>query len=111
MKWIETLFHDNEVIQNERNLLFSDNINQIENEIINLYPEETFQTLLGFGGAFTEAVGFVYANLSKETQREIVNAYFGPEGLGYTLGRCSVDSCDFSLGNYSAVTDAEGMNN
>ncbi|MEI8201047.1 MAG: glycoside hydrolase family 30 beta sandwich domain-containing protein [Eubacteriales bacterium] len=107
MKWIETLFHDNEVIQKERNLLFSDDINQIENEIINLYPEETFQTLLGFGGAFTEAAGFVYANLSKEKQREIVNAYFGTEGLGYTLGRCAVDSCDFSLGNYSAVTDAE----
>jgi hypothetical protein len=27
--------------------------------------------------------------------------YFGPSGIGYTLGRIHINSCDFSLASYS----------
>lgn len=37
--------------------------------IVNLYPGETFQRVLGFGGAITEAAGYVYSHLSPETKR------------------------------------------
>lgn len=76
-----------------------------ETGILNLYPSEQFQTLLGFGGAFTEAAGYVFARMPEVAREQMLNDYFGPNGLGYTLGRASIDSCDFSLGNYSAVTD------
>lgn len=76
-----------------------------ETDILNLYPSERFQSLLGFGGAFTEAAGYVFAQMPKAVQEQMLNDYFGPGGLGYTLGRSSIDSCDFSLGNYSAVID------
>lgn len=106
MEWVETIYQQGEVIQTKRNLCFSDDIYRQENEIVNIYPEVAFQTVMGFGGAFTESAGYVYANLPPEARKEILRAYFGQDGLGYTLGRCPVDSCDFSLGNYSAVTDA-----
>lgn len=76
-----------------------------ETDILNLYPSERFQTLLGFGGAFTEAAGYVFAQMPEAAQKQMLNDYFGSDGLGYTLGRSSIDSCDFGLGNYSAVTD------
>ncbi|MEC9485419.1 MAG: glycoside hydrolase family 30 protein [Candidatus Izemoplasma sp.] len=66
----------------------------------------TFQTMLGFGGAFTEAAGYTFAQLSKENQDKVLKAYFDPVvGLGYNLGRVSIHSCDFSLDNYTYVED------
>lgn len=58
----------------------------------------------GFGGAFTESAAWVWSLLSAQRQQEVLEACFCPEqGLGYTLGRTHMNSCDFSLGNYSAV--------
>jgi glucosylceramidase len=84
---------------------FADDTNNQERFILNLYPEAVFQTIKGFGGAFTEAAGYVFSRLPELKQAELLDAYFGKHGLHYTLGRASIDSCDFSLGNYSAVTD------
>lgn len=69
---------------------------------------ETGQTITGFGGAFTEAAATVFAKLSKEKQRRFLEDYFSPEaGLGYTVGRVHINSCDFAESNY-AFDDAEG---
>src|SRR3989338_7317605 len=59
------------------------------------------QTVLGFGAAFTEACAYNLFSLSADRQRELVDAYFGPDGNGYTVGRFHINSCDFSLGSYS----------
>ena len=67
-----------------------------------LDPTHRFQTILGFGGAFTDAAAETYAKLPPARQREVVRAYFSPtQGLGYTLGRTSINSCDFSSDTYS----------
>lgn len=63
-----------------------------------------FQTHLGFGGAFTEAASTTLDKLSPANRRRLLNAYFDAEhGLGYTLCRTHINSCDFSLGNYANV--------
>ena len=77
----------------------------IENNAVNLYPKVQYQEIMGFGGAVTEAAGYVFSRMSGEKQREILDAYFGPGGNRYTMARVALDSCDFALGNYSAVTD------
>jgi glucosylceramidase len=77
----------------------------VENHAVNLYPGVKYQEIMGFGGAITEAAGYVFSKMSGEKQREILDAYYGQEGNQYTMARASIDSCDFSLGNYSAVTD------
>jgi glucosylceramidase len=81
----------------------------IENNVVNLYPDIEYQTLLGFGGAITEAAGYAFSKLSKENQEKVLEAYFGEEGNGYHMIRSHIDSCDFSLGVYSAMTDSEDL--
>jgi O-Glycosyl hydrolase len=69
---------------------------------VQIDPNEQYQTVLGFGGAFTEASAYVLGKITPEKRQEIINAYFSPiTGLNYTMGRVHMNSCDFSLGNYS----------
>ena len=68
---------------------------------ITLLPEEEFQTITGFGGSFTEASAYLLNQLSKEKRQQIIDAYFGPDGAQYSLTRTHINSCDFSLSNYS----------
>ncbi|CAK9091912.1 unnamed protein product [Durusdinium trenchii] len=58
------------------------------------------QEILGFGAAFTEASALVFQGLAPYLQHELLDLYFGEDGIGFTLGRVHINSCDFSLGNY-----------
>jgi glucosylceramidase len=79
-----------------------------ENQLINLYEDVTYQEIEGFGGALTEASAVTIAQMSEEKQQEIMDAYFHPEkGIGYTLCRTHIQSCDFSLGNYAYVENED----
>lgn len=80
--------------------------NERENELINLYPETEYQKFDGFGGAITDSAGFVYAQMDEKNKKKILDAYFGAEGLGYNRVRIPIDSCDFSLEQFQAVTDS-----
>jgi glucosylceramidase len=65
-----------------------------------------FQTILGIGGALTDASAETFARLSKDKQQELLSAYYDPAtGIGYTLGRTNIQSCDFSSGSYSYVEE------
>lgn len=76
-------------------------------QCVNVYPEIEYQTYLGFGGAITEAAGYAFSKLNKEDQEKVLDYYFSEEGNGYRMVRTHIDSCDFSLGVYSAMTDPE----
>ena len=65
-------------------------------------PGRSFQTILGFGGAFTEAAAYTLHQLPEEQQEAVLKSYFDAEsGHGYTLCRTHINSCDFSRGNYA----------
>jgi glucosylceramidase len=68
---------------------------------LQIYPEEKHQTIVGFGGSFTEASAHLVKQLSAEKGNEIIEAYFSDEGARYSLTRTHINSCDFSLSNYS----------
>lgn len=71
-------------------------------------PARTYQTYLGVGAALTDASAETYAKLSKEKQQEFMQAYFdGTKGIGYTLARTNIHSCDFSSGSYTYVTEGD----
>jgi glucosylceramidase len=78
------------------------------NQII-IHPEETFQEILGFGGSFTEASGYVLNQISKENRVKILEAYFSKEGAHYSLTRTHINSCDFSLGQYAYSDDPNDL--
>src|SRR5438045_1568019 len=51
-------------------------------------PGRRFQTMLGIGGALTDAAAETFAKLPQAKRREILNAYFDvTSGIGYTLAR------------------------
>ena len=65
-------------------------------------PERRFQTIEGFGGAFTEAAAVTWLALGAAQREALLRACFDPvHGHGYTLCRVHMSSCDFSLGNYA----------
>jgi glucosylceramidase len=67
-------------------------------------PSRTFQKLIGIGGALTDASAETFYKLPKDKQHEILTAYFDPiKGIGYTLGRTHINSCDFSSSSYTYV--------
>jgi len=69
--------------------------------LITLDVSKEYQTITGFGGAFTESSAFLLNQLSKENRDRILKAYFSKEGARYSLTRTHMNSCDFSLNNYS----------
>lgn len=68
----------------------------------------TYQTVRGFGGAFTEAAAYTLSRMSEEKRAEAIHSYFDKEeGLNYSIGRVHIHSCDFALGNYTYVEDGD----
>ena len=64
------------------------------------------QTIIGFGGAFTESSAYNLGRVNKALREQAIKAYFDPkDGLGYTMGRVSIHGCDFSLGSYLYIDD------
>jgi glucosylceramidase len=71
-------------------------------------PSKTFQSVLGIGGALTDASAETFYKLPKAKQDEILNAYYNKKtGIGYTLGRTNIQSCDFSSDTYSYVAEGD----
>jgi len=69
-------------------------------------PTKTFQTFIGIGGALTDASSETFAKMSKEKQQEILTQYFDAQkGIGYTLARTNIHSCDFSSESYTYVNE------
>ena len=74
---------------------------RFESQLINIYPEVTYQKILGFGGAITEAAGYAFSKLPQEKKEKLINDYFSKEGINYSIARLSIGSCDFSIKSYS----------
>jgi glucosylceramidase len=73
---------------------------------LKLEPEQKYQSFIGFGGAFTEAAAYTLAQIPEEDRARVIESYFNPEtGLGYSLGRTHIHSCDFALENYTYVEE------
>lgn len=96
-------------ITNTDNLKFSVLKQPFETQIcVFVDPNKTFQTFLGIGGAITDASAEVFAKLSNEKQQELLNAYFSKDkGIGYSLIRTNIHSCDFSSDMYTYVNEGD----
>lgn len=81
----------------------------LENEVsVFVNPYKTFQSLMGIGGAITDASAEVFATLPPEKQQELLTAYYDKEkGIGYSLARTPIHSCDFSSGSYTYVDEGD----
>lgn len=91
----------------ENDVFFKDGVTIAENKIfIFLDDTHTFQTMLGIGGAITDASAEVFAKLTPALQEKLLISYYDSiNGIGYTLARTNIQSCDFSSESYSYVSD------
>jgi glucosylceramidase len=73
-----------------------------------VHPGQRFQTLLGIGGAITDASAEVFARLPAAAQARLLRAYFDADaGIGYTLLRTTIHSSDFSSASYTYVAEGD----
>ncbi len=90
-------------------LEFRDKGQPFENEVsVFVDPSKTFQTFFGIGGAMTDASAETFYKLPKDKQQQFLTAYFDKEeGIGYTVARTNINSCDFSSDMYTYVLDGD----
>ncbi|XP_021925903.1 glucosylceramidase-like isoform X2 [Zootermopsis nevadensis] len=60
-----------------------------------------YQEIIGFGAAITDSVGINIGSLEKDVRESLLNQYYGPEGIGYTLVRVPLGGTDFSTRFYT----------
>ena len=71
-------------------------------------PTHSFQTILGIGGAITDASAETFAKMPTNVQKQLLTAYYDKvNGIGYTLARTNIHSCDFSSASYTYVGDGD----
>ncbi len=107
MKIIKSVPKDN-VYFNE-SVIEDGNVDSIvETGIVNIYDDVEYQTVLGFGGAFTESAAYNYAQLTETQKQDFLKKTFSREdGIGYNFGRTHINSCDFSLDIYTYVENGD----
>ncbi len=87
---------------------FEEAIQPLETEIsIFVNPKKTFQTMLGIGGAITDASAVVFSKLPIDKQNEFLQAYYSNDGIGYNVIRTTIHSCDFSPESYTYVEEGD----
>ncbi len=88
---------------------FKDKGQPFENEVtVFVDPSKTFQTFFGIGAAMTDASAETFYKLPKDKQQELLKAYFDKEkGIGYSVARTNINSCDFSSDMYTYVQDGD----
>ena len=107
---IYTSAHNTDLKLSLTNSLVFGNFKQpLESEIdILVDPQKQFQTVLGIGAALTDAAAETFYRLTEENQGRFMEAYYSEEkGIGYSLGRTTIHSCDFSSGSYTYIDEGD----
>ncbi|XP_038217339.1 putative glucosylceramidase 3 [Zerene cesonia] len=65
-------------------------------KVIELQPDISYQTIIGFGGAVTDAVGINWKGLPDGARTNLINSYYSASGLEYSMIRTPIASSDYS---------------
>ncbi len=68
---------------------------------VRIYPDISFQTITGIGGAFNEIGGEALMCLSEVQQNEIMKNLFDANGANFTVCRTAIGASDFGIDAYS----------
>ena len=69
--------------------------------VVEVFPEEKHQEILGFGGAFTDASCYLINSLEEDKRNELIENFFSPSEMNFNIGRTTVAQCDFGRVCYS----------
>ena len=68
---------------------------------IELDPNNSHQTLMGFGGAITDAVAENLQKVDPKVKQSIMEVYFSRRGANYNIARVPIGGSDFSTHQYT----------
>ncbi|HEX4156015.1 MAG TPA: glycoside hydrolase family 30 beta sandwich domain-containing protein [Acidobacteriaceae bacterium] len=68
---------------------------------IEIDPTRQFQSVLGFGGAFTDASCYLLGRMTPGARRQLMEDFFGADGLRLSIGRTCIGASDYSRSAYS----------
>lgn len=68
---------------------------------INVDIYKKHQTIMGWGGAFTDATCYNIAKVNSRLGDKLIASYYGPKGLRYNFGRVPLAGSDFSMRPYT----------
>src|ERR1017187_8613103 len=93
----------------DSSLQFADFGQPLETQVcVFVDPTHSFQTILGIGGAITDASAETFAKMPAIVQKQLLTSYYDKvSGIGYTLARTNIHSCDFSSASYTYVSDGD----
>lgn len=83
------------------NLQFKSQLNPNITNLLEIDYTRSYQSIIGFGGAFTDSSAIVAHQLSENLQKIFLEQYFGDEGLHYNIGRIPMGAADFSTSMYT----------
>jgi glucosylceramidase len=69
--------------------------------VIEVDPSRQFQSIVGFGGAFTDASCYLLGQMTVDQRAKTINDLVGPDGLRLSMGRICMGSSDYSRNAYS----------
>ena len=71
-------------------------------------PSKQHQTFVGIGAALTDASAETFYKLNEDQQKLFLEAYYSiDKGIGYSLARTIIHSCDFSSASYTYVEEGD----
>ena len=68
---------------------------------IEVDPSRTFQSILGFGGAFTDSSCFLFNQMRPDARHQLLQELFSTAGLNLSVSRTCIGSSDYSLTAYT----------
>lgn len=113
VKWFQTAQFTADRLTAQPDLTFTTESGESAPFNVAIDSTKHYQKILGFGGALTQSSATVYKGLPVEQQQQIIEAYYGKTGIGYSTGRLPIHSCDFSVDVYTFddVPDDKALRN
>lgn len=100
-----TNYNQNQLLKEQTPLSFGpdkEGYKANEANIFNIYDQVRYQKILGFGGAMTQASAVNLLKMNEAQRNEVMKRFFdSKEGIGYSLCRTTINSCDFSTEFYN----------
>lgn len=70
-------------------------------DAVTLDPTTSFQQILGFGAAFTEASAWLISRMASAARAQLMHELFSADGLGINVTRCCIGSSDYATAMFS----------
>ncbi len=73
----------------------------IDGATVEIDATQRLQSILGFGGAFTDASCYLFSRMEPTARRQLLEELVGPSGLRLSVGRTCIGASDYSRTAYS----------